>query len=74
MVNTRTVGASTRVGFRMQNECEPISPRKIFEEFVVTKTPAKLQWTRPELVLLGRIEDVAGTLGTKVEGVKHLRS
>lgn len=41
---------------------------------MVTKTAEKKQWTCPELVRLGRIADVAGTIGTAIEGPKHIRS
>ncbi len=41
---------------------------------MVTKTAVKKQWNRPELVRLGRIDDVAGQFGVNIEGPQHVRS
>ena len=40
----------------------------------VTKTPSKKEWTRPELVRLGSIADVAGVPGLKYEGAQYNKS
>jgi len=40
----------------------------------VTMTPAKKIWTRPELMRLGSIPDVAGSIGDTTQGGKLVRS
>ncbi len=43
-------------------------------KLIVTKAADKKQWNCPQLVRLGRIADVAGTVGTGIEGPQHIRS
>ncbi len=44
------------------------------KECLVTHEPAKKLWTRPELIRLGRMTDVAANLGVHTEGIKFNRS
>jgi hypothetical protein len=40
----------------------------------VTILPLQKKWTRPELMRLGSIPDVAGTIGGTTQGLKRVRS